>query len=160
MNICCIIDNKILHCYFLEQSEQLIQLFEFSCVGWLCCAKPRMAHLSFVVWYQLARQREISFNRLGHFFNDDWCTGDDIKQKSHFFMVTWVVSLVLNNVQLYVQCYTVYTCICTMLYNMHMHIRKIPISQILLVGKLANILLNTHLCMIWTLSGSFDHGRD
>ena len=75
-----------------------------------------------------------------------------------FFMVTWVGSLVLNNVQLYVQCYTVYTCICTMLYNMHMHIRKIPISQILLVGKLANSLLNTHLCMIWTLSGPFDHG--
>ena len=68
MNICCIIDNKILHCYFLEQSEQLIQLFEFSCVGWFCCAKLRMAHLSFVVWSQLARRREISFNRLGQFF--------------------------------------------------------------------------------------------
>ena len=53
------IDDKILHCYFLEQSEQLIQLFAFSCVGWFCCAKLRMAHLSFVVWSQLARQRII-----------------------------------------------------------------------------------------------------
>ena len=61
------IDDKILHCYFLELSEQLIQLFAFSCVGWFCCAKLRMAHLSFVVWSQLARQREISFNRLGEF---------------------------------------------------------------------------------------------
>ena len=68
MNICCIIDNKILHCYFLEQSEQLIELFAFSCVGWFYCAKLRMALLSFVVWSQRARRREISFNRLGQFF--------------------------------------------------------------------------------------------
>ena len=67
MNICCIIDNKILHCYFLEQSEQLIQLFAFSCVGWFCFAKLRMADLSVVVWSQLARRREISFDRLGQF---------------------------------------------------------------------------------------------
>ena len=52
-----------------------------------------MAHLSFVVRSQLARRRDF-------FFNDDWCTGDVIKQKSHFFMVMWVGSLVLNNVQL------------------------------------------------------------
>ena len=58
----------MLHCYFLEQSEQLLQHTAFSCVGWFCCAKLRMAHLSFVVWSQLARQREISFNRLGQFF--------------------------------------------------------------------------------------------
>ena len=71
MNICSIIDNKISYCYFfmfLEQSEHILQLLAFSCVGWFCCAKLRMAHLSFVVWYQLARWREISFIRLGQFF--------------------------------------------------------------------------------------------
>ena len=69
---------------FLEQSEHTLQILAFSCVGWFCCVKLRMAHLSFVVWSQLARRREIPFIRLGHFFNDDWCTGDVIKQKSHF----------------------------------------------------------------------------
>ena len=36
----------------------------------ICCCiiDNRMAHLSFVVWSQLARRREISFNRLGQFF--------------------------------------------------------------------------------------------
>ena len=40
MNICSIIDNKISYCYFfmfLEQSEHILQLFAFSCVGWFCC---------------------------------------------------------------------------------------------------------------------------
>ena len=53
---------------FLEQSEHILQILAFSCVGWFCCAKLRMAHLSFVVWSQLARRREISFIRLGQFF--------------------------------------------------------------------------------------------
>ena len=44
---------------FLEQSGHILQLLAFLCVGWLCCAKLRMAHLSFVVWSQLARRREI-----------------------------------------------------------------------------------------------------
>ena len=52
----------------LEQSEHILQLLAFACVGWFCCAKLRMAHLSFVVWSQLARRRKISFNRLGPFF--------------------------------------------------------------------------------------------
>ena len=53
---------------FLEQSEHILQLLAFSCVGWFCCAKLRMAHLSFVIWSQLARRCEISFNRVGYFF--------------------------------------------------------------------------------------------
>ena len=53
---------------FLEQSEYILQLLAFLCVGWFPCAKLRMAHLSFVVWSQLSRRREISFNRLGQFF--------------------------------------------------------------------------------------------
>ena len=53
---------------FLEQSEHILQPLAFSCVGWFCCAILRMAHLSFVVWSQLARRREISFNRLSQFF--------------------------------------------------------------------------------------------
>ena len=71
MNICFIIDNKISYYYFfmlLEQSEHILQLLAFLCVGWFCCAKLRMAHMSFVVWSQLARRCEISFNRLGQFF--------------------------------------------------------------------------------------------
>ena len=53
---------------FLEQSEHILQLLAFLCVGWFCCVKLRMAYLSFVVWSQLARRREISLNRLGQFF--------------------------------------------------------------------------------------------
>ena len=53
---------------FLEQSKHILQFLAFSCVGWFCCAKLRMAHLSFVVWSQLARRREILFIRPGQFF--------------------------------------------------------------------------------------------
>ena len=53
MNIYAIIDNKISYYYFfkfLEQSEHILQLLAFSCVGWFCCAKLRMAHLPFF-WF-------------------------------------------------------------------------------------------------------------
>ena len=61
--------------------------------GLVLLCKTQMAHLSFVVWSQLARRREISRSI---FFNDNWCTGDVIKQKSHFLWSCGLVPLCLT----------------------------------------------------------------
>ena len=97
MNICCIIENRILHCYFLEQSEQLKYSFSHFHV-WVGSVVQNSEWPICRLWFGPNSLGGVKFRLIVQvdFFNDDWCTGDVIKQKSHFSWSCGLVPLCLT----------------------------------------------------------------
>ena len=95
MNICCIIiDNKILGLffYFLGQSEELLTAFGIFMRGLVLLCKTRL-------WFGPNSLGGVKFRSIVqvNFFNDDWCTGEVIKQKNHFLWSCGLVPLCLRS---------------------------------------------------------------